>query len=427
MNQSTLSIAPSSIDDETQTSSYRWVICALLFLATTINYMDRQVLGILAPTLQAKIGWNELQYGHIVVAFQAAYAIGLISFGRLIDRYGTKTGYSLAIIVWSIAACLHGAVRSVTGFGVVRFMLGIGESGNFPAAIKTIAEWFDPSERALATGLFNCGSNAGAIVAPLIVPWIALTWGWQAAFISLGLLGLLWVVLWLIVYRRPPNLPAADSTVATSSRLGWIQLLSFSQTWAYNIPSALVCPIWWFYLYWLPKFFDARYGLSLSKLGPPLMTVYGMALVGSLLGGFMPQWLLRHGRSLNFSRKISMLICAVLTIPVIFVTQVGDVHLATLTIGLAAAAMQGWAAKCYSMVSDLFPKSAVASVVGMGSALGSVTGILFAEVAGIVLNHSGSYRILFFAAGASMPLAITTMHLLAPNWRPVKLSEVDHA
>jgi MFS transporter, ACS family, hexuronate transporter len=419
---------------------FRWLVCALLFLATTINYMDRQVLGLLAPLLQKRIGWDDLQYGHIVIAFQSAYAIGLLAVGYLIDRWGTKRGYSLSIIVWSIAACLHAAARNVAGFAAARFLLGLGESGNFPSAIKTVAEWFDLRERALATGVFNSGSNVGAIIAPALVPWIAMRFGWQAAFVSLGVAGFAWVILWLIVYRPPTGdraarvqtAPvAAEHEGATQTSVldyeaapapaapAWLRilrLLSLRQTWAFIAISVAGQPVGWFFLYWLPKFFSTRYDLSLSNLGAPLIVVYSMAMLGSVSGGFLSAVFLGRGWSTNFSRKMSLLICAVLMIPVAFATRAPNVWLATAMIGLGLFALQGWAANCYTVVSDLFPKGTIASIVGLGTMAGSLASIAYAELAGRVLEKSGDYHVLFVIAGVACPVGIILLHALVPRW-----------
>ncbi|HSV13401.1 MAG TPA: MFS transporter [Tepidisphaeraceae bacterium] len=435
-------------------SSYRWVICALLFLATTINYMDRQLLGLLAPILEKAIHWTETDYGHIVIAFQAAYAIGQVSCGWLIDRWGTKRGYSLSIIVWSFAAAAHGLARSVLGFGVARFALGLGEAGNFPAAIKTVAEWFPKKERALATGIFNSGSTVGAIIAPLIVPPLALAFGWQAAFVVLGATGLLWLILWLALYDRPdvsrrvspselayirsdaeaattladavePADAAVEAVIAEPPPVRWGQLLRHRQTWAYNIQSLCVQPIWWFYLFWLPKFFVSHFGLELQKSGQFLAVTYTMSMIGSVSAGLFSAFLLRRGWSVNASRKTALLACALLTIPMTLVAHTRSVWLATALIGLTLAGMQGWASNAYTIVSDLFPKRAVASIVGLGSACGSLAAIVLAEVVGKVLQKTGSYNGLFIVAGLSLPLAVTLLHLLAPRWEPVRLDGLD--
>jgi ACS family hexuronate transporter-like MFS transporter len=423
-----------------QRSSFRWVICFLLFLATTINYMDRQLLGLLAPMLEKAIGWTETDYGHIVIAFQAAYAIGQLGCGWMIDRWGTKRGYSISIIVWSAAAAAHALARSVFGFGVARFALGLGEAGNFPAAIKTVAEWFPKRERALATGLFNSGSTIGAVVAPLIVPPLAVMFGWQTAFIALGAAGFLWLILWAALFDQPEvstRVSAAelayirsdaptDGTAAphaTQQAVSWIELFRYRQTWAYCVQSLCVQPIWWFYLFWLPKFFVSHFGLELQKSGRFLAITYTMSLIGSVSGGLVSAYLLRRGWSVNASRKTALLAFALLTIPMTAVAHTNSVWLATALIGLTLAGMQGWASNAYTIVSDLFPRRAVASIVGMGSACGSAAAIVLAEVVGKVLQKTGSYSALFVVAGLSLPLAVTLLHLLAPRWEPVQLTE----
>lgn len=410
-------------------SPFRWVVCLLLFLATTINYMDRQILGLLAPTLGKVIGWNEVQYGEIVVAFQAAYAIGQIGAGWMIDRWGTKIGYAVSIVVWSVAAAAHAVAGSLTGFKVARFALGIGEAGNFPAAIKAVAEWFPMRERALATGLFNSGSTVGAIIAPLVVSAITAAYGWRASFVALGAVGILWLALWVVLYRRPARSRMVDGDAPEASigedapALGWWRLLGFRQTWAYNVQSLCVQPIWWFYLFWLPKFFAARFGLELGKSAPLLAVTYAMSMLGSVSGGLLSAFLLRRGWSVNAGRKTALLACALLTVPMVGVAKVGNVWVATFLIGLTLAGMQGWASNAYTIVSDLFPKRTVASVVGLGSACGSCAAMLMALVVGAVLQRTGSYQIPFLIAGLSLPLAVTLLHVLVPRWDPVVLED----
>ena len=424
--------------------SFRWVICLLLFLATTINYMDRQVLGLLAPFLEKAIGWNELQYGHIVVAFQAAYAIGQLGFGWLIDRWGTKKGYALAMVAWCVAAAGHGLAGSVTGFMTARFALGLGEAGNFPAAIKAVSEWFPKRERALATGLFNSGSTVGAILAPFAVSAISAAYGWQAAFVALGAIGLLWLLLWLLLYDRPEDSPRVTeaelahirsddhaglsdvgNVAARTSSVNWGRLLTLRQTWAYSIQALCVQPIWWFYLFWLPKFFHSRFGLELQKSAPLLAVTYAMSMVGSISAGALSAWLLKRGWSVNAARKIALLVCALVTVPMVEVTRVNNAWTATLLIGLALGGMQGWSANAYTIVSDLFPKGAVASIVGLGSACGSAVAMLLALLVGAVLQRSGSYHIPFFIAGVSLPVAIMLVHLMVPRWDPVELNGLE--
>jgi ACS family hexuronate transporter-like MFS transporter len=412
--------------------SYRWTICALLFTATTINYMDRQILGILAPTLQSEIGWNEIEYGHIVTAFQIAYALGLGLMGRFIDIVGTKLGYSIAITIWSVAAMGHALVRSVFGFGVARFALGFGEAGNFPAAIKTIAEWFPKKERALATGLFNSGANVGAILAPAMVPWITLNYGWRAAFLILGAAGFVWIVFWAIFYDGPEQSRRigakelayirSDSEEAPGEKVSWRRLLGLRQTWAYIVATTIVSPVWWFFLYWLPKFLNKSHGLTLAHLGAPLIAVYSGACIGSIGGGWISSQLLLRGWSVNVARKTGLLICACCALPVVFAAGTSSLIVAVGLITLAAAANQGYYANLYTTASDLFPKRAVASVVGLGGMFGSAYAALFAEAAGHILQSTGHYTSLFIFCGTAYLMSVACFHLLAPRMKPAVLA-----
>jgi MFS transporter, ACS family, hexuronate transporter len=410
---------------------FRWVVCALLFFATTVNYMDRQVLGLLAPVLEKEIGWNEIQYGNIVTAFQAAYAIGLLAFGRLIDAVGTRNGYSFSIVFWSLAAMAHGLVRSVPGFGAARFALGLGEAGNFPAAVKAVAEWFPRRERALANGIFNSGCNVGAVLAPLLVPWMTLRWGWPMPFIVLGALGFVWLVFWHWLYQSPeksrrvsPRELAyihSDPPEPVPTRIAWRQLLGYRQTWAFIAGYAFTGPIWWFYLYWLTKFLNKQYGLELARLGPPLVVIYSMTCFGSVGGGWLSSALLRRGWSLNASRKTAMLVCALCVVPVVFAAHASNLWMATLLIGLAASAHQGWAANLFALASDLFPKQAVASVVGLGGMAGAVAAMAFSQSTGFILQMTGSYWTLFAVAASAYLAALAVMHALVPRWQPANL------
>jgi ACS family hexuronate transporter-like MFS transporter len=410
---------------------YRWTICALLFFATTINYIDRQILGLLEPTLRGIIGWSDVEYGYIVTGFQGAYALGLLVFGRLIDRYGTKVGYAVSITLWSVAAMGHALVTSVFGFGVARFALGLGESGNFPAAIKAVAEWFPKKERALATGIFNSGANIGAVVAPLVVPWLTMTYGWYGAFLATGALGFVWLVFWLRVYARPerhPRLSAgelryidSDRDEAAPTRIPWAQLLGFRQTWAFVIAKFLTDPIWWFYLYWLPPFLHRSYGLTLTGLGLPLVAIYTMTSVGSVGGGWLSSRLIRRGWAINRSRKTVMLACALAVLPIVVASEVSSLWVAVLLIGLAAAAHQGWSANLFTTASDMFPKRAVGSVTGLGGMAGSVGGMLFAASAGWIIELTGSYLPLFIMAGSAYILALVIMHLIVPRMQPAQI------
>jgi MFS transporter, ACS family, aldohexuronate transporter len=409
---------------------YRWVICALIFFATTINYIDRQVLGILAPDLQGIIGWNEKEYGFIVTAFQAAYAASLLLTGWLIDRIGTRTGYSLSIIFWSIAAMGHALARSALGFGVWRGLLGFGEGGNFPTAIKTVAEWFPKKERAFATGLFNSGTNVGAIVAPLIVPWIAINWGWQWAFILTGALGFLWLLLWLPLYRRPEDHPRLSKQELAYIRsdppepsvsIPWVRLFPHRQTWAFVLGKFMTDPIWWFYLFWLPKFLHTNYGLTLDRMGPPLVVIYLVSDAGSIAGGWLSSFLIRRGWSINAARKTTMLICALCVVPIMFAWKATDMWVAVGFIGLATAAHQAWSANIFTIASDMFPRQAVGSIVGLGGMGGAIGGMYMATAAGFLLHLTGSYHVLFIVAGSAYLAALLVVHSLAPRLKPVNL------
>lgn len=401
--------------------NYRWRICALLFFATTINYVDRQVLGVLAPDLQKIIGWNEIQYGYIVTAFQAAYALGMLVVGGFIDRVGTRIGYAVAIGVWSLSAMSHALVQSIFGFAMVRFFLGLGESGNFPAAIKTVAEWFPLKDRALATGIFNSGSNVGAIVAPLVVPWIAVRFGWQSAFLFTGVFSALWLLAWLTVYRKPK---ASELTEAVEpvTKISWARLLPHRQTWAFVIAKFMTDPIWWCFLFWLPKFFSSQHGLTLTQLGPPLVAIYVMADAGSIAGGWLAARLMKLGWSVNAARKTAMLCCAITVTPVVFAAKVQSEWAAVALIGLAAASHQGWSANLFTLASDMFPRRAVASVVGIGGFGGAVGGMLIATFTGFILQLTGSYVSVFVIAGSAYLLALAVVHLLAPK---IDLAQIE--
>ena len=406
---------------------YRWRVCAMLLAATTINYIDRQVLGVLAPFLQDEIGWSEIQYGYIVMAFQGAYAIGLLCAGALIDRFGTRIGYALAISVWSLAAMGHALAASVAGFVVARFLLGLGEAGNFPAAIKTVAEWFPRRERAFAVGIFNAGSNIGAIVAPLMVPIVAAAWGWQAAFLCTGVLSAAWLVTWLVFYRTPdqhPKLSAAELAHIRSDppeptvKVPWLQLLRHRQAWSFVAAKFITDPVWWLFLFWLGKFLASEYELSLAKIGLPMIVVYLMADVGSIAGGWLAGRFMRLGWSANRARKSAMLVCALCVAPVILVTQVDNLWLAVGLIGLAMAGHQGWSANVLTLPSDMFPRQTVASVVGIGGFAGAFGGMGMSYFAGSQLQSTGSYGTIFLIAGSAYLVALLCVHLLAPRLEP---------
>jgi ACS family hexuronate transporter-like MFS transporter len=411
---------------------YRWVICALLFFATTINYLDRQVLGILAPSLQKELGWSESDYGWITTAFTGAYAVGLILVGRLMDRLGTRKGFSLAVACWSVAAMAHSLVGSVLGFSAARAALGLSEAGNFPAAIKTVAEWFPKKERALAAGVFNSGSNVGAILAPLVVPFIAVNYGWRWAFVVTGAVGFLWLAFWLALYRRPeehPSLSRAELAYIRSDpaeplvQTPWARLLQHRQTWAFALGKFLTDPIWWFFLFWLPKFLNERYGIDLKGLGPPLVAVYLAADVGSIAGGWLSSTLIKRGWSVNAGRKTAMLVCALCVVPIIFAARASNVWVAVALIGLAMAAHQGWSANLYTLVSDTFPRRAVGSVVGIGGFAGSLSAMFIATATGYLLQWTGSYVPIFFVAAFAYLFALIVIQLLAPKLEPANLEE----
>lgn len=404
----------------------------MLLAATTINYIDRQVLGVLAPELGKQIGWTEIEYGAIVTAFQAAYAIGLVCAGAVIDRLGTRLGYALAIGVWSLAAMGHALAATVLGLMVARFFLGLGEAGNFPAAIKTVAEWFPRRERAFATGIFNSGSNIGAIVAPLAVPVVAHAWGWQAAFLCTGLLSALWLSLWLRRYRPPEQQPALSAAELAwirsdppepTRRLPWREILRHRQAWAFLLGKFLTDPVWWFFLFWLPKFLNSTHGLDLLGLGLPLITIYLLADVGSIVGGWLAGALVRRGFSLNRARKTAMLCCALAVVPVMFAAQVQSLWLAVVLIGLATAGHQGWSANLFTLASDTFPRNAVASVVGLGGFAGAVGGMLVATFVGFLLHRTGSYVPVFVMAGSAYLLALVVIHVLSPELEPAQIAE----
>ncbi len=404
---------------QVQPNRVRWTVCAMLFLATSINYMDRQVLGILAPALQHQFGWTERGYSNIVNAFQVAYSCGLLLAGRLMDRIGTRAGYALIMGVWSLAAMGHTLATSAFGFGVARFFLGLGESGNFPAAVKTTAEWFPPRERSLATGIFNSGANLGAMLAPALLPVVALKLGWRAGFLTTGLFSAAWIVWWLLRYRPPAAAQAWETEAA--AKLPWRSLLGFRQTWAYAGAKFLTDPIWYFYLFWLPKYLDSKFHLGLAHLGLPLILVYNLSAVGSIGGGSVPLFLVRRGLPVVRARFLAMLGMALAALPVFTLGRVGNEWAAVGLLGLAAAAHQGWSANLYTTASDMFPKEAVGAVTGIGGTAGSVGGVLFAAFIGGVLTRSGDYGVLFAIAGSAYLLAWAWLRAMAPGFRRISV------
>jgi MFS transporter, ACS family, hexuronate transporter len=409
-------------------TSVRWRICALLFFANTINYTDRQVLGVLAPFLQTKIGWTETQYGYIVVAFQVAYAIGLLFAGGIMDAIGVRLGYVLSIGLWSLAAISHAFVRTPLTFGVSRFFLGLGESGNFPAAIKTVAEWFPKKERALATGFFNCGTNFGATIAPAVVPWIAVTIGWQWAFLFTGFFSLLWVVLWWTTYKSPETHPRVNAAELAHIRsdppeparsFPWARLLVYRQSWALLIGKFLTDPVWWFLLFWGPKYFASTFGVKLTGLALPLIIIYNVAAVGSIVGGWLPAQLIKRGWTVRTARRISMLICALCVTPLTMVGQIHNMGLAIAILSLAAAAHQGWSANIFTLASDVFPRYAVGSVTGIAGFGGAAGGIVSAMLVGPLLDKYHNYFWPFLVAGTLYLIAWLIIRILIPRPEPI--------
>src|SRR6202790_1728701 len=406
---------------------FRWVICGLLFFGVTKNYMDRQVLGVLKGPLQHEFAWNEVDYGNLVFAFQAAYALGMIFVGRLIDRLGTRIGYAVAMVFWSLASMGHAFAFSLTSFAAARFALGFGEAGVFPASIKCVAEWFPRKERALATGIFNAGTNIGAIVTPLIVPWIAVHLGWRWAFLLTGSLGFAWLVVWLWLYRKPEEHSYCSSgekeyiqsdPVEQTGKIKWGQLLPHKQTWAFAAGKFMIDPIWWFYLFWIPDYLQREHGLHLTQIGLPILAIYVISDIGSIGGGWLSSGLIRRGFSVNAARKWAMFLCALCVLPVATVYRISGLWPATLLIGLAAAGHQGFSANLFTLPSDLFPSRAVASVVGIGGMLGAIGGMLIAEIVGHVLQWTGSYMIPFFISASAYLIALLLIHMLSPRLEP---------
>ena len=407
---------------------YRWMICGLLFAATAINYVDRQTIGVLKPTLQVELKWTEVSYADIVFWFQAAYAIGYLGFGPIIDRIGARAGYAVAFSVWTLAHIGHGFVHSITQFALMRFTLGLGESGSFPSSLKAVSEWFPQKERALAVGIFNAGSNVGAIVTPLVVPAITLAWGWRAAFIITGAATLIWLAAWLAMYRSPgahPKLSAPElayirsgedvSAPKASVSVSWLKLLKVRETWAYALGKFLTDPIWWLYLFWLPDFLSKRYNLDLKSFGPPLVAIYLLSDIGSVLGGWASSRLMKSGRSANAALKITMLICALAVTPIVFAQFVSHLWMAVAIIGLATAAHQAWSANLMTLPSDMFPRVAVGSAVGIGGMAGAVGGMLMSKYNGYILDVFGSYQPIFALAGGAYIAGIAVIHFLSPR------------
>lgn len=417
---------------------YRWVICALLFFATTVNYIDRQILSLLKETLDREIGWTNAQFGWVNSAFQLAYGAGLLGFGWFVDRFGTKTGYAVSIAAWSVAAIAHSLVGSVGGFLAARSALGLGEAGNFPSAIKAVALWFPKRERAFATSIFNAGTNAGALIAPAIIPIMAFKWGWQSTFIAAGIAGFLWLFFWIPLYDVPDRsrrVGAAELAFIRSDRenerpgekVPWLSLLGYRQTWSFIIAKFLTDPVWWFFLIWLPDFFNKTRGLNIKKSWIHIVTIYGIVTVLSIFGGWVTGYLTRRGWTITRARKTGMFLFALCVLPILVVTRVGD-WTAVLLIGLAASAHQAWSANLYTTVSDMFPKKSVASVIGIGGMAGSAGGFIFPILTGYMLDHfealhrvTAGYAVLFGICACMYLIAFALHHLCAPRFQPVVL------
>lgn len=424
----------------TQSRSYRWTICSLLFFATTINYLDRQVVGLLKPVLEKELDWTETDYSHIVMAFTASYAIGLVLFGRIIDKIGSKLGYTISITVWSIAAMLHALVKSTLGFGIARSLLGLGESGNFPAAIKTVTEWFPKKERALATGIFDSGSNIGACVAPILIPWILGMYGWQEAFLITGAIGFVWLVAWRLLYEVPAKhkkitkeeldyinsdqvvTPEADK----AENVSWIQLFKFRQTWAFIVGKFFTDPIWYFFLFWLPSYFSSTFHLDLKKPSLPLVIVYTATTIGAIGGGYLSSYLIKKGWLVYKSRKLVLLLSACCVLPIITARYTTDMWVVIALISLAVAGNSAWSANIYTIVSDMLPKKAVSSVIGIGGMAGAIGGVIFPVFIGFILDYYkgidnllAGYNVIFLICSLSFLLAWLFIHFLTPKMKPV--------
>jgi ACS family hexuronate transporter-like MFS transporter len=413
------------------TSHLRWTVCALLFFATTINYVDRQVLSLLAKTLEVSIGWDNIQYSNITTAFTIAYAVGLLCAGRVLDKIGTRLGFSIAVVVWSLAAMIHGAATTAFTFGAARALLGLGEAANFPACIKTVAEWFPKKERALAACIFNSGSNLGATAAILTVPVLTAQFGWQGSFVATGALGFVWLAFWLLVYKKPEDHPAiSPSELALiqsdppdkASSYPWKKLLPLRQTWAFASGKFMTDGIWWFYMFWLPKYLQETFHLTLAEIVWPTLVCYNAASIGSVGGGWISSTLIDRGWPLNRARKTAMLICALAVVPVLYAPFSKSLWLVVGLVSLALAAHQGWSANLFTTVSDMFPRSAVGSVVGIGGTAGAIGGSLVQQFAGLSLTLTHSYFLMFMVAGSSYLIALAIFHLFSPK---LALAELD--
>jgi len=424
-------------------TGYRWVVVALLFTATTINYIDRQIIGLLKDYLGKDFNWSETDYSNIVIAFNSAYALGNVLFGILIDKIGSKVGYTVSIIAWSLAAAAHALVKSTAGFFGARIALGLGEGGNFPSAIRSVTEWFPKKERAFATGIFNSGTNIAAVVSPGVIYWIYHSYGWRTAFFLTGLIGFIWLIFWLIFYEVPArhkrvnaeeleyiHSDSVEITSATARKLSWGRMLGIRQTWAFIAGKFFTDPVWWFYLFWVPSYFNNRYNIDLKSSWVYVSTIYFMATFGSVLGGYLSGWFIKKGWPVFRARKTAMFIYALCVLPVFFVQYTANAWGGVAIISLAAAAHQAWSANIFTTASDMFPKKAISSVVGLGTMAGSVGAILFPMLIGAILDHfkalgkiTAGYNIIFVICSCAYVLAWLLMHLLSPQMTKVEVGE----
>jgi MFS transporter, ACS family, hexuronate transporter len=412
-------------------TNVRWTIVALLFFATTINYIDRQVIGLLKPFIQGDLHWDEADYGNIVAAFQFAYALGMLVSGRLLDKFGTRIGYSLSILVWSIAATLHALMRTVFGFGSARALLGVGEAGNFPAAVKTIAEWFPKKDRALATGIFNSGSTVGAIIAPIIVAAITLKFGWKWAFVVTGALGFIWLFFWFLLYRNPSkhnHINALELEYIQSDKeedfakpMSWGSLLKYRQTYAICFARLVTDWVWWFFLFWMPDYLHKTQNMDIKGTVLPIIVIYTMASFGGIFGGWLSSSFIKAGRTVDFARKTTILFCALMVLPLMFLSQITSLWAVVLLIGMAAAAHQGWASNIYTVVSDIYPKNAVGTVIGMSGFGGALFGAFSASFVGWMLQVTSSYTLIFGLASSTYLIAWLTLKLFVKRIEPLEM------
>lgn len=418
---------PANIPTSAAPTRFRWVICGLLFLATVINYLDRNVLGVLAGTLQKQIGWSDTEYGDINAAFQLAYAFGFVVLGWFVDKTGTRIGYAVALVFWSIAAAAHALAKTASGFGIARFFLGLGEAGNFPCALKAVAEWFPRKERAFATGLFISGTTVGAVLAPIAVPWLTGRWGWQAAFAVTGVAGLAWVVIWWPLYKKPRDHARVNAAELAhieadqdepDRKTKWAAVVPHRQTWAIAVVKFLTDPIWWFYLFWAGKFLQDKFGVDLKHLGPPLVCIYLLADLGSIIGGWFSSSLIKSGWRVHSARKAAMLVCAICVMPVIYVPHTSNQWIAVALLGLAAACHQGFAANVFTLPSDMVPRRAVGSVVGISGMAGGLGGALFNSAIGRIIDAKHSYLVPFVIAGTIYLVSVLAMHLICRKGEP---------